>query len=61
MNYAIVENGVVTNVVDWDGITPWVPPAGSTAVIIPDGSYAGIGSSYSNGVFGEPPQPPTGI
>jgi hypothetical protein len=58
MTYAIVENGVVTNIVEWDGMTPWTPPAGSSAVAVQDGAYVGIGSTYANGVFGEPPQPP---
>jgi hypothetical protein len=61
MTYAIVENGVVVNTVEWDGATPWQPPASTTTVQIPDGAYVGIGSTYANGVFGEPPQPPAGI
>lgn len=54
--YAIVQNGVVQNVMEWDGISPWVPPAGSTIVAIPEGTYTGPGATYSNGVFGPPPQ-----
>ncbi|PRX32252.1 hypothetical protein B0G75_104273 [Paraburkholderia sp. BL18I3N2] len=57
MNYALVENGVVVNVIVWDGHSDWQPPNGQTVVQIPDGVYAGIGSTYSNGTFGEPPQP----
>lgn len=57
MIYAIVENGIVVNTIEWDGISPWQQPSGSIIVQIPDGSYVGIGSTYANGVFGEPPQP----
>lgn len=28
MNYCIVQNGVVVNVIDWDGVTPYTPPEG---------------------------------
>ena len=61
MTYAIVENGVVINTIEWDGQTVWNPPQGRSVVPIPDGAYVGIGSTYANGVFGEPPQPPAGI
>lgn len=55
--YAIVQNGVVVNTIEWDGSSPWQQPNDSAVVQIPDGAYVGIGSTYSNGVFGEPPQP----
>jgi hypothetical protein len=55
--FAIVENGIVVNVVQWDGLEEWSPPAGSQAVILPSGSGAGIGSPYSNGTFGPAPSP----
>jgi hypothetical protein len=58
MNYAIIENGIVVNTIEWDGSTPWEAPAGSTIVQIPDGAYVGIGSTYAGGVFSAPPQPP---
>jgi hypothetical protein len=29
MNYCVVQNGIVVNVIDWDGITPYAPPEGS--------------------------------
>lgn len=57
MNYAIVENGTVVDTIVWDGQTPWVSPNGVSVVEIPDGAYVGIGSTYVNGIFGEPPQP----
>lgn len=52
--YAIIENGVVTNIVEWDGISNWSPPTGTTLAQIPDGTSTGIGSTYIDGVFGSP-------
>lgn len=33
-NYAIVRDsdGLIENITVWDGVTPWTPPAGTTAV-----------------------------
>lgn len=66
--YAIVENGIVANVVVWDGGTDWTPPEGSTAVKIGEDDPEtglplpvvgiGIGCTYSDGVFGPLPPPP---
>jgi hypothetical protein len=28
MNYCVVQNGIVANVIDWDGATPYTPPEG---------------------------------
>jgi hypothetical protein len=28
MTYAMVRDGVVVNVIDWDGVTPYTPPEG---------------------------------
>jgi len=28
MNYAMVQNGVVVNIIDWDGTAPYTPPEG---------------------------------
>lgn len=49
--YAVVTDGVVTNVIRWDGVQPWSPPQGSAAVRIPDGTAAGIGWDYLDGQF----------
>lgn len=38
--------------------TGWSPPDGQIAVLLPEGSEAGIGWSYSNGGFAAPPPPP---
>lgn len=54
--YAVVENGVVVNIVLWDGNTEtWQPPTGTTAVEITDATGpAYIGGTYANGVFAMP-------
>lgn len=52
--YAIVENGVVTNVIEWDGETEWVPDAG--VAVLTDGTV-GIGWSYAGSKFTAPPVP----
>ena len=49
--YAVVTDGTVTNVVVWDGDTPWTPPAGSEAVRVEEGVPAGIGWEYLDGEF----------
>ena len=59
-NYALVVNGVVENIVIWDGDTnTWSPPDGSQAILIPDGEVVGIGYTYDGSVFSAPaPQNP---
>lgn len=56
--YAVIQNGIVANVVEWDGVSQWTQPAGDAVVLIPGGTFAGIGSTYANGAFGAPPQTP---
>lgn len=54
--YAIVQNGIVINTVEWNGNTAiWQPPIGTQAVLIQAGVIASIGCTYSNGVFSAPP------
>lgn len=56
--YAVIESGVVANVIVWDGNTEnWQPPEGCIAVLIPEGVRAGIGYSYDGDSFIEPPPP----
>jgi hypothetical protein len=56
MNYAIINNtGLVINAIEWDGISPWQPPAKCTAVATTE---AGIGWGYVNGQFTPPPASP---
>lgn len=53
--YAIVEAGVIVNVIVWDGAASFAPPNGATVVDIPDGTYTGVGCTYVNGAFSAPP------
>jgi hypothetical protein len=53
-NYAIVENGVVTNVVLWDGESEWQPPVDGSAVAISEDSAITIGWIYNGATFSAP-------
>ncbi|EHO2029267.1 tail fiber assembly protein [Escherichia coli] len=52
--YAVVDNNVVINVIIWDGISEWKPETGN---LVPLKGEAGIGWTYSDGVFTAPPPP----
>lgn len=56
--YVIINrDGVVDNIIDWDGNTSvWSPSNGSTYIVSNLGS---IGDSYSNGIFTPAVAPPT--
>ena len=45
--YAIVENGNVTNLIEWDGVAQY--PNSASLILAPD--YAYIGGDYVDGVF----------
>ncbi len=53
--YAVVRDGVVENVVLWDGESDWAPPEGSTLV---EDIAAGPGDVYDGGNFHRPAPPP---
>jgi hypothetical protein len=53
--YAIVSNGTVENVSEWDGVTPWEPPSGTTAVPCPDDVV--IGYTYDGSEWTPPSAP----
>ncbi|MGF6492783.1 hypothetical protein ABIE56_000940 [Luteibacter sp. 621] len=57
--YAVVQDGVIVNVVAWDGVTAWEAPDGTEVVEIPADVNAGIGWSFAAGVFTAPPPPVT--
>ena len=46
MNYAVIENGIVINVIVWDGVDPFQLPEGQTLQPIGD-SEAWIGWKYN--------------
>lgn len=52
MQYSVIdmEAGVVTNIVEWDGKTPWSPPAGHA--VLADALHIG---SYFDGTYFSPP------
>lgn len=53
-NYAIVDGtGTVSNVIAWDGVTPYAPPTGTTLILDPT-SIVGRGWTYANGIFTNP-------
>lgn len=56
--YAVVQDGVVTNTIEWNGVTAWPTPVGASVVKVPDGASVGIGSTYASGVFSAPPSTP---
>lgn len=56
--YALVESGIVTNVILWDGVSfnkkdgaGWSPPEGVIAIKVKDGEFPNIGLGYVDGVF----------
>ncbi|MCP1376056.1 hypothetical protein [Dyella lutea] len=54
--YAIVKNGIVENIIMWDGdANTWSEPEGSSAVEISSDTQACMGATYANGVFTPPP------
>ena len=53
MNYAVVLNDVVTNVIIWDGISDWSPSEG-VVVLIPEETSVLIGFNYIDGIFTDP-------
>jgi len=50
--YAMIVDQVVENVCEWDGITPWTPPANTQAVLCPDD--VGIGWTYDGVTWAAP-------
>ena len=52
--YTIVANGVVTNVILWDGVAAWTPPGGSTMHLIPDDSPVSSGWSFDGANYTAP-------
>jgi hypothetical protein len=53
MNYAVILNDVVTNIVVWDGVSDWSPAEG-VAVAIPEETVVLIGFIYIDGIFTDP-------
>lgn len=59
-NYAVVESGMVTNIVIWDGkLEAWTPPELAEAVPIPEGIPVSIGWRLSGDKFIQPDTDPS--
>jgi hypothetical protein len=59
--YAVVSSGNVTNIVQWDGVTPYSAGTGNTLVSAVGQPNAQIGGTYSGGVFTAPAAPPAAL
>lgn len=59
MRYAIIRNGLVENVCEWDGESTWAPPDGTT-VEAAETITVGIGWQWNGGqpIDPNPPTPP---
>jgi hypothetical protein len=52
--YAVIDgSGNVVNTIEWDGVTPWSPPAGDTAIPT-NGAPASIGWTWDGFQFNPP-------
>jgi hypothetical protein len=63
MRYAIVDaNGIVQNLIEWDGVSNWSPPVNMTAQLAPNMVVVNPGWAWNNGAPinpNPPPVPPT--
>ncbi|EGX8866034.1 tail fiber assembly protein [Escherichia coli] len=58
MSYAVIENGMVVNVIAWNGEAEFTVPDNQQLINISDISeHPGIGWAYSDGGFTAPPTP----
>lgn len=57
MNYAIIKNGIVINLILWDGEVDIGLADDEQAVLVPEGVIAYIGYGYKDGVFESPSIP----
>ena len=51
--YAIVRDTLVENVVLWDGVSSWTPPAGTQAINV-DNTVCGPGFTFDGTAFTPP-------
>jgi len=56
MDYLYIENGIVTNVIVWDGVTHLSLPDG-VSLVPTEGTGAWVGWSYTDGIFSPPEEP----
>lgn len=55
--YALIRDGVVVQVVKWDGSDRWTPPEDVEMVVVDDGFGFGAGDLYIDGQFYRPVTP----
>ncbi|EMO4762579.1 TPA: hypothetical protein ACQZF0_000426 [Escherichia coli] len=58
MQYALVKNGIVENMIEWDGVTEYVPGEGFE-VIMADNQVVQIGYKFDGKKFISPEKPVT--
>lgn len=51
----LTAEGTVENLIEWDGVTPWLPPEGLTVTKVQEGDTAAIGESFVPALTGEIP------
>lgn len=57
MQWLLVRNGVIENIVVWDGVTEWTPPDGFELVGYDGDPPAMIGWGWVDGQLIVPPEP----
>lgn len=55
--YAIIENGIVTNITIWDGRSDWQPPEKSQAAMLTADDKISVGYLFIDGAFTPPAAP----
>lgn len=59
MNYALVnqETNIVENIIVWDGVTEWTPPASVDVIQLSETDIAWIGGTRNpDGTYSQPPE-----
>jgi hypothetical protein len=56
MTYCMVQNAIVVNIIDWDGVTPYTPPEGCD--LYPWDGPVSIGWDWVDGAPVDPNPPP---
>lgn len=56
-NYAIIKDGIVINIIVWDGEAEMGLADDEQTVLVPEGAIPHIGYGYKDGVFEAPPVP----
>jgi len=46
MKYAIIINGIVQNVIIWDGVMEWSPPPESLLILLDENEICGLCYTY---------------